>query len=169
MLSIVLPPESWLVQVCSVVVAFLFLWIRPWACGSYQSTQRIRSRFASLSIIMCLLFLARLVLVLGWSFSAGYTCTQLLLVLLPRPWLSGFWAVVVVVPGGTPFHLNDGWCHIGDFAWSFSPGLIPLSPEHLVTWLPPPLGGSSSSSGTLSVVLHFFSFNFISNCSNGGL
>ncbi|KAK0135135.1 hypothetical protein N1851_029048 [Merluccius polli] len=63
-----------------------------------RSPQRISSRLASLGIIMCLLFLAGLCLVLGWSFSAGYTCTQLLLMLLPRPWLSIFSAVVEVVP-----------------------------------------------------------------------
>ena len=80
----------------------------------------------SLSIVMRLLLLAGLGLILGWSVSAGYTCTQLLLVVLPRPWLSGFGAVVEVVPGGTPFHLDGCWCRIGDLVLSFSPGLVQL-------------------------------------------
>ncbi|KAK0147552.1 P-selectin [Merluccius polli] len=142
-----------MMEVCSVVVVSLFLWIRPWVCGICQHPQRISSRLVSLSIFMWLLLLSGLVLVLGWSFSAGCTCSQLLLELLPRPWLSIFSAVVEVVPGGTPFHLDDCWCRIGDFVWSFSPGLVPVSPEHpqvqLVIWLHPPWW-SSSGSGTLS-------------------
>ena len=77
-----------------------------------------------------------------WVSITGYTCSQLLLAVLPCPWLSGICAVVEVVPGGTPFHLDGCWCRIVDFVWSFSPGLVPLSPEHpqvhLVTWLHPP-------------------------------
>ncbi|KAK0146627.1 hypothetical protein N1851_014024 [Merluccius polli] len=46
-----------------------------------------------------LLLLAGLGLILGWSVCAGYTCTQLLLVVLLRLWLSVFGAVVEVVPG----------------------------------------------------------------------
>lgn len=41
-----------------------------------------------------------------------------------------FGAVVEVVPGGTPFHLDGSWSCIGDFVCSFSSGLVPLSPEH---------------------------------------
>ncbi|KAK0141480.1 hypothetical protein N1851_021419 [Merluccius polli] len=58
-------------HVCSVVVVSRFLWIRPWACGICQSPQRIRSRLASLSIIMWLLLLAGLGLVLVWSAMEG--------------------------------------------------------------------------------------------------
>ena len=117
------------------------------------STFHLDGRYRSLSIVMRLLLLG---LFPGWLVCAGYTCTQLLLVVLPRLWLSGFGAVVEVVPGGTPFHLDGCWCHIGDLVWSFSPGLVPVSPEHLrYNWSSgsTPLGGSFSSSGTLFLLL----------------
>ncbi|KAK0147881.1 Stonustoxin subunit beta [Merluccius polli] len=52
---------------------FFFLWIRPWACGICQSLQSIRSMLASLSIIMCLLFLAGLVVLVRVVDACGLT------------------------------------------------------------------------------------------------
>ena len=55
-------------------------------------------------------------------------------------WL-GFCAVVEMMPRGTSFHLVGCWCCVGDFVWSFSPGLVPLSPTPSGTLghLAPPL------------------------------